>query len=205
MKRFKPLSVPGSKLGFFLRLLAYSFIYGTLFVNWIDLFVGPDRVPGYHLWLTFIYFAPFVTVSLIYGLEDWELTLGYGLFASLMNDTLYYAVGRYLFGIPVNLTDWYRCQLLPVCDKPVYFDFLFFKVKPYPLLMPLSIYARIAIVYLLLSDWWRKAELRRVELKRRAEEWKNFMLENPPGEPESIGAECWEDDECWKKIIGWSS
>jgi hypothetical protein len=179
----RPIIYSESKLGFLLRLLAYSFIYGTIFINWIDLFAGPAHVPGYHLWLTFIYFAPFITVSLIYGLGDWELTLGFGLFTSLMNDLLYYIIGRYLFGIPVDLAGWYRCQLLPVCDKPIYFDFLFLKVKPYPLLMPLSIYARVVVVYLLLRDWWRKAELKRVELKRKAEEWREFMLDNPPPTP----------------------
>lgn len=152
----RPLAESASRRVFLLKLLIYSFIYGTVFVNWIDLFVGPDRVPGYHLWLTFIYFAPFITVLLIYGSRDWELTLGFGLFTSLLNDTLYYIIGRYLFGIPVNLVEWYRCQLLPVCDKPIYFNFLFFKVKPYPYLMPLSIYARIVIVYALLYKWWEE-------------------------------------------------
>jgi hypothetical protein len=152
----RPLAEPASRLGFLLRLLTYSFIYGTVFVNWIDLFAGPDRVPGYHLWLAFIYFAPFITVLLIYGPRDWELTLGFGLFTSLLNDTLYYIVGRYLFGIPVNLVEWYKCQLLPICDKPIQFDFLLIKVKPYPYLMPLSIYARIIATYLLLYKWWEE-------------------------------------------------
>jgi len=152
----RPLAESVSRHGFLFKLLLYSFIYGTFFVNWIDLFVGPDRVPGYHLWLAFIYFAPFITVLLLYGTRDWELTLGFGLFTSLMNDLLYYVVGRYVFGIPVNLAEWYRCQLLPVCDKPIRFDFLFFKVKPYPYLMPLSIYARAVVTYLLLYKWWRE-------------------------------------------------
>jgi hypothetical protein len=143
-----------SKLVFLLKLLIYSFIYGTIFVNWIDLFVGPNRVPGYHLWLTFIYFAPFIIVIIIYGVRDWELTIGFGLFTSLMNDLLYYVIGMYVFHIPVNLYEWCKCQLLPVCDKRVVFDFLFFRLEPYPYLMPLSIYARVVIVYLLLYKWW---------------------------------------------------
>jgi len=148
----KPLVKSESKLGFLLRLLLYSFIYGT-FVNWIDLFAGPP-IPGYHLWLAAMYFMPFIIVLVFRGLEDWELTLGFGLFTSLMNDLLYYIVGNYLFGFRVDLSEWYRCQLLPVCDKKVVFDFLFFKVKPYPYLMPLSIYARIALTYMLLYKWW---------------------------------------------------
>ena len=158
----KPLACSESRLGFFLRLLAYSFVYGAVFVNWIDLFANPAHVPGYHLWLAFIYFAPFITVTLIYGLEDWELTLGFGLFTSLMNDCLYYIIGKYLFGFKVDLLEWYRCQLLPVCDKPIWFDFLFFRLKPYPYLMPLSIYARIIVVYLLLYKWWREAGSERI-------------------------------------------
>jgi hypothetical protein len=154
--------------------------------------VGPNRVPGYHLWLSFIYFAPFITVLLLYGTRDWELTLGFGLFTSLMNDLLYYVVGRYVFGIPVDLAEWYRCQLLPVCDKPIYFDFLFLRVKPYPYLMPLSIYARVIAVYSLLKGWWR-----RTELERKAGEWKRFMLENPPPEPDP--AEDW----VWDEVAGW--
>jgi hypothetical protein len=103
-----------------------------------------------------MYFLPFIVVFVFRGLGDWELTLGFGLFASLMNDLLYYTVGKWLFGFSVNLVEWYRCQLLPVCDKPLHFDFLFFEVKPYPWLMPLSIYARIALTYLLLRKWWRE-------------------------------------------------
>jgi hypothetical protein len=156
VRALKPIVFSESKFSFLTKLFSYSFIYGTIFVNWIDLFVGSNRVPGYHLWLTFIYFAPFIIVLLLYGWRDWELTLGFGLFTSLMNDLLYYIIGRYVFYIPIDIYEWYRCQLLPVCDKPIYFDFLFFKVKPYPYLMPLSIYARIVIVYLLLLKWWRE-------------------------------------------------
>jgi hypothetical protein len=150
----RSLSESESKLGFILKLLLYSFIYGTIFVNWIDLF--GSRMPGYHLWLTAMYFLPFFIVLIFRGIEDWELTLGFGLFTSLMNDLLYYIVGNYLFGFRVDLLEWYRCQLLPVCDKGVVFDFLFFKLKPYPYLMPLSVYARMIVVYTLLYKWWRE-------------------------------------------------
>jgi hypothetical protein len=152
----KPLAGSESKLGFLIKLLLYSFIYGMVFINWIDLFASPAHVPGYHLWLAAMYFLPFIVVLVFRSLEDWELTLGFGLFTSLLNDTLYYIIGRYLFGLPVNLSEWFRCQLLPVCDKPFHFDFLFFRLKPYPWLMPLSIYARILLTCLLLYKWWRE-------------------------------------------------
>jgi hypothetical protein len=135
------------------KLLLYSFIYGTVFINWIDLIFGLAKY-GYHLWLAAMYFLPFFIVLVFRGVEDWELTLGSGLFTSPMNDLLYYIVGKHLFGFRVDLLEWYRCQLLPVCDKPVYFDFLLFRVKPYPHLMPLSIYARAIAVYMLLYKWW---------------------------------------------------
>jgi len=106
------------------------------------------------LWLTAMYFLPFFIILVFMGADDWELTLGFGLFTSLMNDLLYYVVGKYLFGFGIDLAEWYRCQLLPICDKPVVFDFLFFKLKPYPYLMPLSIYARIVATYVLLYKWW---------------------------------------------------
>jgi hypothetical protein len=152
----KPLAESESKPVFLIKLFLYSFIYGTLFINWIDLYASPATVPGYHLWLTAMYFLPFLIVLIFNGIKDWELTLSFGLFTSLMNDLLYYVVGKLLFGFSINLAEWYRCQLLPMCDKLIHFDFLFIKVKPYPYLMPFSIYLRITITYLLLYKWWRE-------------------------------------------------
>jgi hypothetical protein len=151
----KPLSRSESKTELLVKLFAFSSFYGGILINWVDLVFGPPRY-GYHLWLTIMYFAPFITVLMLRGLEDWELTISYGLTSSLLNDCLYHAVGRWLFGFDFNLIEWYKCQLLPVCSIDGYFDFLFFKVKPYPYLMPLSIYARVIITYLLLYKWWRK-------------------------------------------------
>jgi hypothetical protein len=150
----RPLAESGSRSDLLLKLLAYSFFYGFVLVNWVDLFAR--GIPGYHLWLAITYFAPFVTVLFLRGLEDWELALSLGLFTSLMNDCLYYVAGRLLFGVHVDLLEWYRCQLLPVCDKPVCFDFLLLRVRPYPYLMPLSIYVRVITTYLLLYRWWRE-------------------------------------------------
>jgi hypothetical protein len=150
----KPLVKSETKLSLLVVLLLYSFFYGFVLVNWIDLFVSPRHVPGYHLWLAIVYFTPFITVLFLRGLEDWELAVSLGLFTSLMNDLFYYIAGRLLFGIHVDLVYFYKCQLLPVCEKPLEFDFFFTKLKPYPLLMPLSIYARATLVYLLLYKWW---------------------------------------------------
>jgi hypothetical protein len=151
--RFRPLVKSETKTELLVKLFVFTSFYGGLVVNWIDLF-GSPKMPGYHLWLTIIYFSPFLVILVLKGLEDWELVISYGLTSSLLNDTLYYVVGKWLFGFRIDLLEWYRCQLLPICDKGVVFDFLFFKLKPYPYLMPLSIYARIAVVYLLLYKWW---------------------------------------------------
>ena len=145
-----------TRKGLFTLLLLYSAFYGLLVINWLDLFARD--IPGYHLFLTVLYFAPFITSVVLWGLKDWEVALSLGLFTSLMNDIFYYVVGKYLFGLSVDLAEWYRCQLLPVCDKPIEFDFLFFKVKPYPYLMPVSIYLRVAVVLFLLWKWWGEEE-----------------------------------------------
>ena len=152
----KPLTKIDNRLSLLLMLMLYSFFYGFIIINWIDLFVSPRHVPGYHLWLAIVYFTPFITVLFLRGSEDWELTISLGLFTSLMNDLLYYIAGRILFGIHVDLTSFYKCQLLPLCEKPWEYDFLFIKIKPYPYLMPLSIYTRIILIYMLLYKWWRE-------------------------------------------------
>jgi hypothetical protein len=153
--RFRPLAKSETKTELLVKLFIFASFYGGLLINWVDLF-GSPKMPGYHLWLTIMYFSPFLVVLVLNGLEDWELATSYGLVSSLFNDLLYYAVGRALFGFRIDLVEWYKCQLLPVCDKPVCFDFLLFKLKPYPYLMPLSIYARAALVYMLLRRWWEE-------------------------------------------------
>ena len=59
---------------------------------------------GYHLWLTIMYFFPFIILT-IYFPRNWQLTIGMGLLASLMND-VFYGVVRNLMGISLDL-DWY--------------------------------------------------------------------------------------------------
>jgi len=151
---FRPLAMVESRKGLFMLLILYSAFYGLLVINWLDLFA--KDIPGYHLLLTMLYFAPFVTAVVLWGLEDWEVALSLGLFTSLMNDIFYYVVGNALFGFSIDLAEWYRCQLIPVCRKDIAFDFLFFKVEPYPYLMPLSIYLRAVAVALLLWKWWNE-------------------------------------------------
>jgi len=153
---FRPLARVESRKGLFMLLVLYSAFYGLLIINWLDLFAG--GIPGYHLLLTILYFTPFITAIVLWGLRDWEVALSLGLFTSLMNDLFYYVVGNALFGVGFDLVEWYRCQLIPVCRKDIAFDFLFFKVKPYPYLMPLSIYLRAVAVALLLWKWWSEEQ-----------------------------------------------
>ena len=98
------------KKEFLVKLLGFSFVYGLLSVNFIDLVLIGNTIPGYHLWLAFSYFSPFVPVLLISGLEDWELVAGLGFVASLMNDLFYHPVGIALLGNSVDLVKRYSFQ-----------------------------------------------------------------------------------------------
>jgi Zn-dependent protease with chaperone function len=138
----------------YLRLLAFSGLYGFVLINWVDLFGA--NLPAYHFWLILMYFAPAATSIAMQGLEDVELTLALGLFTSLMNDILYFVAGDLLFGFHVDLLSWWAGQFGAEGWKAL-FTFnggpLHFPV--YSWLMGLSIYARIALV-VYLSERWMK-------------------------------------------------
>ena len=87
------------KLGFadtlldrFGLLVGFAVVYGLIFVNYIDLITNGSGQGCYHLWLVFMYFLPFVGFSFL-NIKNWQLTLGLGLTASLMNDVFYGPVG----------------------------------------------------------------------------------------------------------------
>ncbi|MEM4469196.1 MAG: hypothetical protein QXS32_09040 [Candidatus Nezhaarchaeales archaeon] len=139
------------------KLIAYSSIYGLIHVNYIDLVTPGSSIPGYHLWLIALYFAPFVPILFVLGFDDWELLVSMGLTASLMNDLFYYPIGMVLFGREVDLVDWYTFQLgfngLRV-DWSLNLGFTLIPVSS--LLMGASIYARIILTVMLLHKWWRE-------------------------------------------------
>src|ERR1700730_1716453 len=86
-----------------LKLLLFSFVYGFVFINWIDLY--NVAIPAYHLWLIGMFFVPFYIIVIFEGLRYWELTLAFAIFASLTNDLFYYVVGDLFFGFHIALPD----------------------------------------------------------------------------------------------------
>lgn len=132
------------------KLVLYSLVFGALHVNYIDLVVPGSSVPGYHLWLVIHYFVPFITVVLVLGAQYWDVALALGLLASLMNDLLYFPIGNLLLGRKYDLLDCYMFQF-GLLDGEVRWTFNggFFKIPVSSWLMAFTIYARIAVVALL--------------------------------------------------------
>lgn len=142
------------------KLTAFATFYGFVVINWLDLHAR--GIPAYHLLLAILYFTPFATVLVLRGLEDWELTVSMGLYTSLMNDLFYYPAGRILFGIRVDLAEWYRFQLgLDGGEVRWVADFGAIHLPVSSILMGASIYARIAAVALLAYKWLRDEESRK--------------------------------------------
>jgi hypothetical protein len=158
-----------------ISFVGFSAFYGAILINWVDLFVSnpnpttafvpgcsanpiqspPNPIPYYHIWLVMMYFAPFVVVLLIKGVEDWQFTLALGLFTSLMNDVLYFWVGDVLFGLNVSLPCWLAGQF-GLKDSLVLFTFVGgpFTFPVYSWMMLLAIVGRALIVVWLLNRWW---------------------------------------------------
>ena len=148
--------IGSSRRELIVKLLLYSSLYGLFLINWIDLF-GSPQMPGYHLWLISMYFAPFIPVLLLLGFDDWELVVSLGLIASLMNDLFYYPVGMILFGRSVDLVDWYAFQFgFRGLEYRWWFNGGFFTFPVSSLVMGLSIYFRFAVTVLLVYKWWRE-------------------------------------------------
>jgi hypothetical protein len=138
-----------------LRLLVvFAVFYGVLFINYIDVFSSGASY-GYHLWLVFMYFLPFVGFSML-NLKNVELTLGLGLLASLMNDVFYGAV-RSLFGLPLDLHWYYNLWLIPQSTVLFTLNLGFATVPVFSWMMALSIYVRVGVVVGLLWHWKRMA------------------------------------------------
>jgi uncharacterized membrane protein HdeD (DUF308 family) len=138
-----------------LKLILFSAFYGLVLVNWIDLFA--TSAPAYHIWLILTYMAPFGVLIVFQGLKDWQLALSLGLLVSLMNDLGYYFVGDLLFGFHKALIPWVEGQL-GFYGSQLLFTFQggAFTIPVTSTLMGISIYARIAVVALILYHWWRQ-------------------------------------------------
>ena len=132
-------------------LIVFAVIYGLVFINYIDIISPGGSESGYHLWLTLMYFLPFIGLS-ISNLKNWKLTVALGLIASLMNDVFYLLI-MYFMGFHVNLFSKYSLWLIP--QNTVLFNLnLGFAVIPVASwMMAFSIYARIAITFVMLKRW----------------------------------------------------
>jgi len=108
-----------------LPLLIFSVFYGLFAINYIDHYTSVTC--GYHLFLIFMDFAPFITLPLIYGARLIPISTAMGLIASLMNDLFYAPIGYILGVTKYNLYKWYMFQLgLADGYKAWLFDGLFF-------------------------------------------------------------------------------
>ncbi len=137
-----------------LKLILFSAFYGLLLVNWIDLY--GSNAPAYHIWVIMTCMAPFGVLIVFQGLKDWQLALSLGLLVSLMNDLGYYFMGDLLFGFHVSLVPWLGNQLGFRGSEALFtFEGGFFSFPVTSILMGISIYARIAVVAVVLYQWWK--------------------------------------------------
>lgn len=86
------------------------------------------------------------------NLKNWNLTLGLGLTASLMNDVFYGSM-KYLVGIPYNLSHYYSLWLIPQNTVLFNLNLGFTTIPVYSWMMALSIYGRIFLIFVLLRGW----------------------------------------------------
>ena len=137
-----------------LKLILFSAFYGLVMVNWIDLY--GSSAPGYHIWVILTCMAPFGVLLVFQGFKDWQVAFALGLLVSLMNDLGYYFMGDLLFGFHVSLIPWLGSQLGFGGDLTLFtFQGGSFSFPVSSILMGISIYARIAVVAVVLYHWWR--------------------------------------------------
>jgi hypothetical protein len=131
-------------------LVVFAVLYGLVFINYIDI-ASSGLNYGYHLWLVLMYFLPFVGFSML-NLKNWQLTIGLGLIASLMNDVFYW-LAKYAIGIPTDLSHYYHLWLIPSNTYLFNLNLGFTVITVTSWMMALSIYLRIAVVAGLLWNW----------------------------------------------------
>ena len=137
------------------KLTVFALVYGFVNVNWIDLYY--NQVPGYHIWLILTYMAPFGVLLVFQGFKDWQLALSLGLLVSLVNDLGYFFSGDLFFGFHVQLVPWLEGQLGLEGSKLLFnFQGGLFTLPVTSYLMAATIYGRIAVVAVVLYQWWRR-------------------------------------------------
>jgi len=136
-----------------LKLILFSAFYGLILINWIDLF--GKSVPDYGVWLILTYMAPFGVLTVFQGWRSWPLALSLGLLVSLFNDVGYFFIGNLLFGFHENLGPWIAGQLgLDGSSIVTIFQGGSFTINVTSWMMGLSIYARAAVVGVIMYYWW---------------------------------------------------
>jgi len=151
----RALKAFNKKFSFYIIL---SSLYGLVFVNYIDNIIPGGFYSGYHMWLTVMYFFPFIILTITFP-KNWQLTVGLGLLASLMND-VFYGLVRSLMGYQTDLTRYYQLWLIPSGTHIFDLNLGSVTIPVYSWLMSLSIYGRIPIIILLLWFWKRQAKNR---------------------------------------------
>jgi uncharacterized membrane protein HdeD (DUF308 family) len=137
-----------------LKLILFSAAYGLVLINWVDLY--GTAAPAYHIWLILTYMAPFGVLIVFQGFKDWQLAVSLGLLVSLMNDVGYFFIGDLLFGFHRALVPWIEGQLgFMGTNVLFYFQGGAFTIPVTSILMGATIYARIAVVSLVLYHWWK--------------------------------------------------
>jgi hypothetical protein len=138
-----------------------SILYGLIFVNYIDNIISGGLYGGYHLWLTIMYFFPFLILTISFP-RNWQLTIGLGLLASLMND-VFYGLIRSFMGYPLDLNWYYNLWLIPSGTLLFHLNLGIAVIPVYSWLMSLTIYVRVLLVVVLLWRWRRQAKTRYLE------------------------------------------
>ena len=138
--------------------LLFSVFYGLIFLNYIDIITPGGVYGGYHLWLSMMYFFPFVALTLSFP-RNWQLTIGLGLVASLMNDVFYGLVRNFMTG-PYDLAQYYTLWLTPSGATLFQLNLGFAIIPVFSWMMALSIYGRIVLVYFLVRVWKAQGKVR---------------------------------------------
>ncbi len=123
------------------------------------------------MWLTIMYFFPFIILTLTFP-KNWQLTVGLGLLASLMND-VFYGIVRSFMGYQIDLVWYYHLWLVPSGTILFTLNLGIVNIPVYSWMMSLSIYGRIPIIIVLVWLWKRQARIRYLSEPL----WeKNFLL-----------------------------
>jgi hypothetical protein len=165
-KKLLPPDAHVGKTKLLTKLTVYSAAYGLLSINYIDLVTPGSSVPGYHVWMTIQCFAPFIPMLFVLGFDGWKLAAALGVWSSLYNDLFYAPVGGLLFGRTFDLLEWYSFQFgFKGLQASWTFNGGFFTFPVTSLLMGLSIYVRIVLIYVLLWKWWLGPTQRKKEVR----------------------------------------